>query len=418
MVDSSDDEQHDIIFEKIENVENIISMVVENIYNDDSYQEYLTELKNNDTASSNRKAVNITKTFAEIQVFNTNAEPLFIANDIGIIIGASNVNVMIKNYSATEKITGVIKVGDRSIRKTFLTKHGIYRILLTNKSKLSDVFRGFIYKLIDHMLNNDRQKMREILSEYTAENPELVNESKKELLANFKKYKLLYDLEILERARMELARQKDYALLQEAKSENIELENEQNFDRMHIEQLKIDRYTAFEKLQYIKEDLELDETAMALVAIKKKFFKEFTISLVSPTVLNEVFTSKKVVYDIAKEVYTLDRYNSDFDVITQILARHNNINTEEIFYLCVTLGAPGPLSPTPHNKDEMCGSSESKVDVYAVSEYVQDKNRFAELLDVLKNECEHYQYPGSRKNFIYKTSIENIKSIARNLIIL
>ena len=86
-----------IIFKELNEVQSIVGTLVENIYNDDSYQEYLNELQENDSVTSTKKAQNIKQTFTDLRVFNTHSEPLFLANDIGVIIGASNVNQMVKN---------------------------------------------------------------------------------------------------------------------------------------------------------------------------------------------------------------------------------------------------------------------------------------------------------------------------------
>lgn len=393
--------------EEKEVLQNIVGTLVENIYNDDSYQEYLKDLQETGTELSSRKVKNIQQTFTDMRVFNTNKSPLFLANDIGIIIGASNVNATIRNYSITEKITGMIVYKNKLVKRTFLTKNGMHRLLFNNKTKLAEVFRGLIYKLTDYMFEYEYEKVKTIIGEFTSKNSALINASKIELESNVKKYKSLYEFEQKERTYLEISAVENYKLLKEIESERNEVEIEQSFNVMYIEQLKNEKNNVLEKIYNIQDESILDETNQALLNMKKKFLKEFTISLVTPKHLSEFFNQKKNIYDLSKE-YNYDSYINDFDFIVNILEVSGNINIEEIFYLHVEL--------------KVATKSKEEIDpnyVYAASEYVQDKTKFLELMDLVKLECESYQI-GTKKganSIIYKTTIEHIKSIARNLII-
>ena len=389
----SDDSDNDeiVILNQVENVQTIIGTLVDNIYHDTSYQEYLKELEDSDAKSSNKKVVNIKQTFADLKVFNTNREPLFLANDIGIIIGASNVKTMIKNYSDVEKVTGYITDSKGRIsKKQLLTKHGVYRILLTNRSKLSDVFRGFIYKLIDHMIDNELNTLQKIIKEFSDENPVLVSEAIQELDVNTRHYQELYELE---------------------KKERIEVETALSFNEMYIEQLKIEKANIFSKIDSKHEDLKLDETHQALELLKKKFFSKFSISLVSPTILDKVF-SEKSQYDIENEAYILDAYKDNFAFTTMSYDLNKRINIEELFYLVLTL-KPAKSKSTEVEEPK----SEDYIEV--ASDYVADKKIFVNLIEVLKTECDFYQIPRKKSatSFIFKTTIEHIKMINRNLIL-
>jgi hypothetical protein len=96
-------------YDQLNEAKSILSTIVETIYHDDKYQGFLEELNESDAKGSTKKLENIKKTFINIRVFGSTVQPLFLANDIGIIIGASNVKNMIKNYNNDEKITGLIQ---------------------------------------------------------------------------------------------------------------------------------------------------------------------------------------------------------------------------------------------------------------------------------------------------------------------
>jgi BRO family, N-terminal domain len=360
-----------VTYNQINGVESIVQQLVDNIYNDEYYQEYLKDLEEDDSAASTKKATTIKKTFMDIKVFNNNTEPLFLANEIGIILGASNITASIKNFTPSEKVNGYIL--DKTLKKVFLTKHGVYRLMFTNKSKLSEVFRGFIYKLIDHMFTHEINTLRSIINTYVNENPNLVKESLLELEDNIQKYKILYN---------------------EEKSIRIDLETELSFNDMYIEQLKMEKKNMLSKLDGRNYDESLIEEA--LETMKKKFLKEFTISLVNPTVLDKMTFNEND--------FMLNNYKKGYRIITEIFNQTNYISVNEILYLSINYGV---------TKDD---SEFTKI----ASDYTYDKNKFAKLIETLKEECDHYQISKGKKssqNFVFKTNIEHINLITKNLLI-
>ena len=391
MSDDSDNEEITIL-NQVKSVQTIIGTLVENIYHDESYQEYLKELEDSDAKGSNKKVINIKQTFADLKVFNTNREPLFLANDIGIIIGASNIKTMIKNYSEVEKITGYITDSrGRISKKQLLTKHGVYRILLTNRSKLSDVFRGFIYKLIDHMIDNELNTLQNIIKEFSNENPVLVSEAIQELDINTRHYQELYEIE---------------------KRERIEVETALSFNEMYIEQLKQEKVNIFSKIDSRNDDLKLDETHQALELLKKKYFSQFSISLVHPQILDKVFDEKSQ-YDIENEAFILDAYKDNFSFTVMSYDLNKKINTEELFYMVLT------MKPAKSKAASEVEESKNNDYVEVATDYVADKKIFVNLIETLKTECDFYQIPKKKSAtaFIFKTTIDHIQMINRNLIL-
>jgi hypothetical protein len=400
-------------YKPLEEVQSVISTLVENIYNDDSYQDYLKDLKDTDTTVSNKKLDTITKTFTDIKVFNTNKNPLFLSNDIGVILGVSNITAMIKNYTTTEKSIGMLLINNKLVKKTFLTKYGVYRIMFNNKSKLSDVFRAFIYKLLDHMETNGKELARELMDEVNTENPELITEAMDEYNTNLTKYKQMYELERTQNKLLEFTIKSNYELFKDIEEEKLEIEIKQNYNVMYIQQLKKERQAVLEKIYHIKDGIDTTDTAMALESMKKKYLKEFTISLVHPVVMNEVFTSKK--FPVSSDDFIIKELTNDvdFSFILQIFNTNGKFNEDEIFYLSIAL-----KSGEKETSNKKISSDQVK-ETYITSQYITDKTKFSEMLETLQNECEHYYMPGSRKtsnNFIYKTSIEHIKSTANNII--
>jgi len=381
------------IYEEVVEAQNIIGTLVDNIYHDDAYQDYLTELESNDDKSSIKKVANIKSTFSNIKIFNTNTEPLFLAQDIGIIIGATNIKAMIKNFNSREKVTGNIRISGKVVNKEFLTKRGIYRILLTNRTKLSDVFRDFIYELIDHMVNNEVGKLNSIIKKYREENPELIKEASTELYDNIRKYKQLYEEEFNERSL---------------------LETEVSIKNMYIEQLKLDKENAQKKIKNLKYESSISEENIIINNLKKKYMKEFDVYLVPPETLKNVFTGINPINKI-KNSFILDDYISNYDMLTRSLALDSKINEEEILYVNFSYKT---------KKSDKVSTSDNEIaqnnQICIMTDYIHDKNKYSELIDILKKEFDHYRTvkgKNSTSNIIFELSIDDIKRALRDLML-
>jgi hypothetical protein len=400
----------DHLYKEVSETKTIVSALVDNILHDESYQEYLRDLEESDVKGSSKKLDAIKNTFATIKVFNSSREPLFLSKDIGIIIGASNVKTMIKSYTTTEKITGIFIKNGKPYQTEFLTRHGIYRILLTNRTKLSDVFRGFIYKLLDHMFYNELDKLTAIIKEFKSENVDLINEASEELSDNMRNYRLMYEREQYER---------------------LTLENELLYNTNMIGKLNTEKEDLLERLSSLREEKEDEEVYNALNIVKKKFMKEFTIWLVNPTTLDKLFRGVKAPYSFDKEKFLLEEYEDNYDFLVKSIANGSKIDKDRLLYLTLTY--------TPNKDDARSVKEKAKIlsaeiqlsslsireskylEDYPVSaEYVYDKNHLMILVDKLKSETEYYQISKSKKgpnNFVFRTSIEHIESSALDNII-
>lgn len=386
------------IFEPINEVENIISTLVENIYNEDAYQAYLQDLEGS-SETGEKKAERIKKTFSTIRVFNSNSDPLFLAKDIGIILGVSNINSMIKHFNSSEMRIGLLDAKTKLSKKYFLTRHGIYRVLFNNRTKLSEVFRGFIYKLIDHMLNYEVDKLKGIINEFTLENPDLVKESIIELNDNFKKYKQLYEKELYEKEKWELQATKENTLLKQLESEKNEVEIENMYNNMYIKQLKEEKMDAFERIYKIKYDNAVyDDNELIINDLKKKFLKEVYIYIVHPDVIKKL---KDIDLENKDEREFLEKYSFEYEFNEKILDRYKQIDIEDLLFLKVSF------------KKE-----ENDKFLYMNSDYLYDKDQYQKLIDTLKNEVETYTInKRTPYEIIFKTSIEYIRSVIKSLLV-
>jgi hypothetical protein len=453
-----------IVYDQNDDVKGILNTLIDNIYQDNEYQEYLQNLEEMESLSSAKKLANIKKTFTTIQAYNTNKEPLFIAKDIGTIIGTSNVNQVITKYNSNEKCYGYVKNGEKLTRTTFLTKHGIYRIMFNGKSKLSEIFRGVVYSLIDYMADFENKKFQEIITDYASgADPAIVNAAKRELADGMSNYKRLYEKEFTDK---ELALER----LREIEIAKAELESDNTYNEMHIAQLKLEKNTILTKLYDIKSDVDMDENQKSLALLKKKFLKEFSICLVNPTVLDEIFypisTPKKPKHSLyelnEQDTYDLKNYKNNFSFLINHYGISKNINTEQIFYLYISYKSEikseeksdikynstqekynttksskthksfksskmkDNSSSDDNDNDDLNDIEENEITekyIHVASEYIMDKIKFDELHEMIQNneDSTFYILPKATKKsanvFIYKTSIDTIQMFARDILI-
>jgi hypothetical protein len=456
MIDELDDRH---IYEPISEVQSIVSMLVENIYNDENYQKYLGKLEQS-TESDKKKAFIIKKTFSGVRVFNTNKDPLFLARDIGILMGISHISTLIKSYNNTEKITGYLKKGEKIKEVNFLTRHGVYRAMFNGRTKLADVFRGFIYKLIDYMNEYQKDKVIILADEFIKENPDLVHDATNELNENYKKYKQLYEIVKRERELWELKAEREHIKRIESEVEKNDIDITNTYNEMYIKQLHTDKEKMVEKIYQIKYDKETDKEEEEINILKKKFLKEVNIYLINPSFIESLFMikseqeadlvkdpikelikkknksnkalnkildvskedkiiqillpdEKKLIKPIINDSFNFDEeteffinYKSFYKYNIEKFSNKENINLDEILYYVILFKSKNAIE---HNNL-----------IHIQTEWVLNKESFNSICEALKVECSFFRIPGTKKSsndFIYKTSLENIKALIHDAII-
>lgn len=396
------------IYEPVAEVQNIIGILVENIYHDDTYQAYLSNLESS-SETAQKKANIIKKTFTDIRVFNNNTEPLFLARDMGILMGITGINSTIKNYNESEKIVGYVMHNNKPRKKYFLTRYGVYRILFNSRTKLSEVFRGFIYKLLDHMFQYELDKLRTIINQYTLENPDLVEESVMELYENVNKFKQMYEIEKNERTIWMHKAEEEYeknAILEHEKTE-AELQN--NYSEMFINQLQSDKRVYLNKIYSIKDEIApvFDEDKEVLNILKQKFLKEINIFIATPQHVGKLFAKRlknTSEESIEENLYDIENYKKEYEYVIGDFKRDPLLISDKDLYYYIT------FKNTKADTDKY---------IHIYTEWVLDRLKFKELITVLKSECETIQIGGAKKEetFLFKTTLDNIKSITYDILI-
>lgn len=71
---------------------------------------------------------------SDIRILGTNDAPLFVANDVGKILGINKISASIKDYDEDEKVLDLVKTRGGDQRMTVLTEKGLRRVIATTRS--------------------------------------------------------------------------------------------------------------------------------------------------------------------------------------------------------------------------------------------------------------------------------------------
>jgi len=285
------------IFKTVPDTKNIITKLIEALNSDDTFQKYVKNLYDSTENKQHKKAVLINETIHNIKVFNSKIKPLFLAKDIGILMGISQINYTIRNFEPEEKMHGYINQNNKIKKVVFLTRHGIYRCFFISKSPLAKLFRKFICKLVDHMVEYETNLLNKIAAKFQVENPDLIEQGMDDLYEKLSEYekKLLEEKKKAEILEEQYKTEQDKRII--AEEENTELDIINTYNTMHITQLKKDEKSYIKKIKTIKNNMEMEESqsmeSIELRLLKEKYMKSMYIYILHPTYFKSLLKKKQ-----------------------------------------------------------------------------------------------------------------------------
>lgn len=271
------------IYKDIEDAKNIITLLIENINNNDRYQKHILLLEQSDIQINNKKASVIKNTINNIKIYGSKSKPLFLARDIGILLGVSNINNMAIKYDNEEKLIGYTS-DNKSKKVIFLTQYGFYRTFFLSKSPLAKLFRTFIYELIDHISKCEIKIVKKIVKKIITETPELVESGIKDLSNKLSVLEKQLLLKTQESDKWESIAKVEYETRLDAEKDRDFIDIDNSYNQMQIEQIKLEKDIYLKKLS----DVLLDDTSndkREVYMIKKLYMKPMHIYIINPEYL-------------------------------------------------------------------------------------------------------------------------------------
>jgi prophage antirepressor-like protein len=416
------------VYDMIPGTQTILMTLVDNINSNEIFQKHVIRLDTSEISKDRKKAVVIKDTIKNIRVFNTKVKPLFLAKDIGILLGISHINILVKKFEKEEKVIGYITQPNNKIKKViFLTRHGLYRCFFTSRSPLAKLFRMFICNLIDHMITEEAEIMQKLSTVFQSENPQLIKDGMDDLQIKLAEFEKLYLLEQKKNKLLNEQADLDHQLLLETKIEKTDVEIANSFNMMHIEQLKQEKKQYQEKLKNIHDEYLDDEDAITteLQIFKRKFMKPVQIYIINPTYFNKLLLKEKKKYNeittsVVKHISSEIVISDDSDTESN---NQNNITLDQIeIWLEENESYTKNFNNISNTKTKL-ESDEILIYVLALSKtvlknpnlvpvgvhWVCHKKHFEKVKNTLRDSC---NYTKLQKITVYKTSFDEIGEIA------
>jgi prophage antirepressor-like protein len=110
------------------------------------------------------KAFNANDLHTEVVIKGTKTDPLFRANDIGIILEINNIRMSIIDFDESEKraVSSTDSTG-RMQDVTFLTEKGLYKVLFRSRKPIAQRFQGWVCEVIKEIrLNGIYELQKEV----------------------------------------------------------------------------------------------------------------------------------------------------------------------------------------------------------------------------------------------------------------
>lgn len=287
------------IYNSIPDTTNILSTLVSSITNDVLFQKHVNVLHTSENPSEQKKAQMIKNTISNIRVFNTKVKPLFLAKDIGILLGISHIKYLVRKFEDEEMVVGYITTPNNKTKKViFLTRHGIYRCFYASRSPLAKLFRKFIGNLLDHMITHETELLRKISAVFKVENPELIEQGIIDLNNKLVEYEIKYVEEQKRAQLLETQCVEEQKKRQELEVENTEIDIINSYNMMHIEQLKQDKIKYANRIKTIQNSVLPDDDdnsidLLEIKMIKEKYMKPTYIYVLHPTYFKKILLNKQ-----------------------------------------------------------------------------------------------------------------------------
>lgn len=116
------------------------------------------------------KAFSLDENTATINIQGTNEEPLFQANQIGQILGLTNIRATISKFDEDEIHVNTIDTNAGKRECTFLTEIGLYRLIMLSRKPIAKKFQKWVASVIKEIRINGKYELENELKKSIEEN--------------------------------------------------------------------------------------------------------------------------------------------------------------------------------------------------------------------------------------------------------
>lgn len=116
------------------------------------------------------KAFSLNENTATINIQGTHEEPLFQANQIGQILGLTNIRATISKFDDDEVHVNTIDTNAGKRECTFLTELGLYRLIMLSRKPIAKTFQKWVASVIKEIRINGKYELENELKKSIEEN--------------------------------------------------------------------------------------------------------------------------------------------------------------------------------------------------------------------------------------------------------
>jgi prophage antirepressor-like protein len=211
--------------------------------------------------------------YSAIKIYGNSQYPLYVASDLGQILDIKNVDRVIKTYTPRECISAKIRMTDphtgQLVDKNtkLLTKHGMYRLMFDSNSPVGEVFREFVYMVLDKLTNDGIVHLKAVQSEMQAQFSEEIDKATKYLQVKVQnlEHEIMTSSRITRRAT---------ELMHNKEQEAGRLSQESQALQMKIHNLEQKLLSA-----ELSNDLDQSDEEQLLEYLKAKYLKRYLVYL-------------------------------------------------------------------------------------------------------------------------------------------
>ena len=104
----------------------------------------------------------LVKTFEQnnITIYGTSDKPLFKANDIGDLLGISNIRESIKDFTDKQRSVSLTDTAFGIKETTMLTEQGLYKVILRSRKPIAVKFQDWVCEVIEEIRKTGEYKSR------------------------------------------------------------------------------------------------------------------------------------------------------------------------------------------------------------------------------------------------------------------
>lgn len=116
------------------------------------------------------KAFSLNENTATINIQGTHEEPLFQANQIGQILGLTNIRATISKFDEDEKVVNSIDTQGGKQDCVFLTEIGLYRLIMLSRKPIAKKFQKWVATVVKEIRMNGKYELENNLKRAIEEN--------------------------------------------------------------------------------------------------------------------------------------------------------------------------------------------------------------------------------------------------------